>query len=987
MADGSDTSPHSAAPARALFGSSAPRVAPPLRYRDTRPRRLPSRSLHGASPSAPPTLMRSRARTLQIAIAGSFLLLLIVLPSLVSFGASLLWMQEVGFQTVLIRELTTRLALMAGVGLAAYGFLRLNLRIARGRHRPQLVPLDDVGLVHASPRPTALGCVPTVLPAAAAVLLALTASGGWLAVLKFVYGVPFEVRDALLGRDVGFYAFTLPVLAGTLALCEALTVLALLLVGLFYLSSGDILLGGGVTMRGDVPVASPPQLRVSRAAASHAAALAALYLVLTAVELWLVDVPGLLFSTTGPLVGASYADVHARLPGLHVAAVAALIAAGAVIVGIARRRAGWYVLLAVAAYAGVSLLARVAVPAAVQKLVVAPTELTREQPYLARHIAATRRAWGLDSVTTGDLRGEATLSMRDIRANAETIENVRLWDRGPLLQTFGQIQEIRTYYDFVSVDDDRYWIDGRYRQVLLSPRELNSASLPTRSFINEHLTFTHGMGLTLAPVNQVTSEGLPVLLVKDLPPVTTGTLRVTRPQIYFGELTASYAIVGTRQREFDYPSGDANIFAEYKGTGGVPISSLGRRMLLAWHFASLKILLSGDITGNSRVLYHRDIAGRAQKALPFLRFDSDPYLVLNDAGELVWLMDAYTTSDHYPYAHRLRDGTSYMRNSVKVVIDAYHGSVRAFVSDPSDPVVRTYARAFPGILRPMASMPPDLRSHVRYPEDLFGAQVALYTIYHMTEPEAFYHREDQWQLPTLEQGEAQSTFMRRIVMRLPDEDRAEFIFMSPFTPRGKDNLASWMVARNDGEHYGKLTVYRFPKQSLVFGPQQIVNRMNQDTEIARQISLWDQRGSEVIRGALMVIPIEESLIYVQPLYLRAEGGKIPELKRVIVAYQNRVVMEETLEAALSRLFGGRPAPSAVAAADTTATPVANPGLRAPAVPEPASSELLARAREHYDRAIAAQRAGDWATYGAEIARLGEVLGQLGPAAPAAQGRP
>ncbi|MGI9078468.1 MAG: UPF0182 family membrane protein, partial [Gemmatimonadaceae bacterium] len=823
-----------------------------------------------------------------------------------------------------------------------------------------------------------------LLPVVAALLLALVASSGWLAVLKLVHGVRFGISDPMFGRDVAFYAFTLPVLSGALALLVALTVLALLLVCAFYVLSGGIAVSGGFVVS-EIPVAPQPQIRVSHGAAGHISALIALYLVLAALQLWLVDIPGLLFSSTGPLVGASYADVHARLPGLHIAAVSALIAAGVVIAGIVRDRVRTYTFAAIGTYAAVSLLARVAYPAAVQKLVVAPTELTREQPYLARHIAATRRAWALDGVTTGDLRGEATLTLQDIQKNAATIENVRLWDRDPLLQTFGQIQEIRTYYDFISVDDDRYWIDGRYRQVLLSPRELNSASLPTRSFINEHLTFTHGMGLTLAPVNQVTGEGLPVLLVKDLPPVTTGTLRTTRPQIYFGELTNSYAIVGTRQREFDYPSGESNIFASYKGTGGVSISSLARRTVLAWRFGSLKILLSGDITNDSRILYHRNIVERAHKALPFLRFDSDPYLVLNAAGELSWLMDAYTTSASYPYAQRLPDGTSYMRNSVKVVIDAYHGSVRAFVSDPADPVVRTYGRVFPGILQPMSAMPPDLLSHIRYPEDLFRAQVALYTIYHMTEPEAFYHREDQWQIPALEQKEGQNTFMRRIVMRLPGEERAEFIFMSPFTPRGKDNLASWMVARNDGEHYGKLNVYRFPKQSLVFGPQQIVNRMNQDTEIARQVSLWDQRGSEVIRGALMVIPIEESLIYVQPLYLRAEGGKIPELKRVIVAHQNRVVMEETLESGLSRLFGSQPSrtPTVVAAADSPAAPVA----AVPASAEGTSGELLARARTHYDRAIAAQRAGNWAAYGAEIDRLGEVLGRLSATAPAAPKRP
>ncbi|MGH7709659.1 MAG: UPF0182 family protein, partial [Gemmatimonadaceae bacterium] len=571
-------------------------------------------------------------------------------------------------------------------------------------------------------------------------------------------------------------------------------------------------------------------------------------------------------------------------------------------------------------YIGVSLLGRALIPAAVQRLVVAPTELTTERPYLANHIESTRRAWGLDSVATRDMRGEATLSVASLRENSATIENVRLWDREPLRQTFSQIQEIRTYYEFATIDDDRYWIDGRYRQVHLSPRELSSASLPTRSFINEHLTFTHGMGVTLAPVNQVTEEGLPVLFIKDLPPVSSVSLRLTRPQIYYGELTDSYAIVGTKQREFDHPAGDANIFTTYAGTGGVRINSIWRRALLAWHFGSLKILLSGDITNDSKILYRRNIVERASRALPFVRLDGDPYLVVTDAGHLQWILDGYTTSSAYPYSQRLADGTSYMRNSVKVVIDAYDGTVKAYIADAKDPLVRTWANVFPGIFQPLDSMPSDLRAHLRYPEDLFRLQAALYATYHMREPEEFYNREDQWQIPTIQQGGAEHAFMRHLVMRLPDEDSAEFIFMSPFTPRNKDNLAAWLVARNDGEHYGDLLVYRFPKQSLVFGPQQVINRMNQDPEIAREVSLWDQRGSQVVRGALMVIPIEESLIYVQPLYLRAEAGPIHQLERVIVAYQNQVVMERTLEAGLARLFTGAGVlpPTQVAAADSAA---------------------------------------------------------------------
>jgi uncharacterized membrane protein (UPF0182 family) len=536
--------------------------------------------------------------------------------------------------------------------------------------------------------------------------------------------------------------------------------------------------------------------------------------------------------------------------------------------------------------------------------------------------------------------------------------------------TFGQLQEIRTYYDFVSVDDDRYWIEGKYRQVLLSPRELNPASLPTRTFINEHLTFTHGMGLTLGPVNQVTSEGLPVLFVKDLPPVSTVSLNVSRPQIYYGELAQDYVFVHTRQREFDHPSGEENVYAAYEGTGGVQVGNLLRRLILAVQFGSSKILFSQDITDDSRVLYYRNIVVRAKKALPFLRFDRDPYLVIAADGALKWILDAYTFSGSYPYAQRLPDGTSYLRNSVKVVIDAYNGALTAYVSAPADPLVRTWARVFPGIFVPLDSMSADLRAHLRYPDEIFRAQTSLYTTYHMDAPEDFYHREDQWQIPSADQSDASVPFMRHIVMRLPGEAKAEFVYMVPFTPRGKDNLAAWMVARNDGAEYGKLRVYRLSRQSLVFGPQQIENRINQDTEISRQVSLWDQRGSKVIRGDLLVIPIEQSLLYVQPLYLQAEGGRIPELKRVVVAYQNQVVMQETLEGGLAELFGGstgarnQPAPSGVAGAGAAA---ADAEFRA----------LAAEARRHYQTALQALRENDWARYGDEMRQLGDLLERIG----------
>jgi uncharacterized membrane protein (UPF0182 family) len=472
----------------------------------------------------------------------------------------------------------------------------------------------------------------------------------------------------------------------------------------------------------------------------------------------------------------------------------------------------------------------------------------------------------------------------------------------------------------------------------------------------------------------VTTEGLPVLFVKDLPPVSNVSLRITRPQIYYGEVANEYVFVGTRQREFDHPSGEANVYAAYGGTGGVRVGNLWRRVLLAARFGSSKVLLSQDITNDSRVLYHRDITARARKALPFLQFDRDPYLVIAGDGTLQWILDAYTTSDGYPYAQRLLDGTSYMRNSVKLVIDAYDGSLTAYVSAPTDPLIRTWAGIFPGIFVPLDSMPADLRAHIRYPDDIYRVQTGLYTTYHMEAPEDFYHREDQWQIPVVAKADESVPFMRHIIMRLPEESKAEFIYMVPFTPRGKENLAAWMVARNDGDVYGKLLVYRLSRQSLVFGPRQIENRINQNTEVARQITLWDQRGSQVIRGDLLVIPIEESLVYVQPLYLQAEGGRIPELKRVIVAYQNRVVMQETLEGALTELFGGSkgaPQPPPAVATGAGAT-----GAAEPAVADTAFQALVAEARSRYEAALQAQREIDWARYGEEFRRLGELLERL-----------
>jgi uncharacterized membrane protein (UPF0182 family) len=903
--------------------------------------------------------MVRRAALLIILLAAVFVLLA-GLPALVDLAADWYWFSALGFQSVFMTALWTKLWLGVLIGLLVFAFIYFNLRFAQRGLTPDpmvvqiksRLPQVDVG------RALRLLAIPVAL--LFALIIGAAASGSWLTWLRFTHRTPFGVVDPVFGRDVGYYVFTLPALSIVLGLVVSVAMLALALTVGLYLMRRDI-------------VVRRRRVTIEPAAERHLASLVALLFVMTALSVFFVRIPALLYSTTGPLLGASYTDLAVQVPFMRVAGVVALLGAVFVLWGAARHRLAQHTAIAVVAYVVIGVLGTVG-SAAVQRLVVMPNELVKETPQLEHHIAATQQAWGLNDVAVRDLSGESSLTLADIESNRATISNVRLWDREPLLQTFGQLQEIRTYYDYVSVDDDRYWIDGEYRQVLLSPRELNSASLPTRTFINERLIFTHGMGLTLAPVNQVTQEGLPVLFIKDLPPASSVSLSVTQPRIYYGELSRSWVFVHTREDEFDFPSDEGNVFTNYEGTGGVGVSSLLRRLVMSIHFGSMKILLSQDISGESKVMYHRSVRERAAKALPFLRWDGDPYLVITDDGRLKWILDAYTLTGRYPYSVRVTDGTNYMRNSVKVLIDAYDGDVQAFIAEPDDPLIQTYAAIFEGVFRPLDEMAPDVRSHIRYPEDLFRLQAALYTTYHMNEPQLFYNREDQWQVPVLARGEsARDPFLRHIIMKLPGEPSAEYIVMTPFTPRGKDNLSAWMVARNDGEHYGQLMVYRFPRQSLVFGPTQVVNRINQDTEISRQISLWDQRGSQVIRGNLLVIPIEESLIFVQALYLRAEGGRIPELKRVIVAFENQVVMEETLEEGLARLFGGvpgtEPRPAMAAAA----------ALEAGAETEPAAqtvAELARQAAEHYERAMEAQRTGNWARYGDEMRRVGELLRQL-----------
>lgn len=899
--------------------------------------------------------MRLRAIILVLA-AGVFFLL----PASLDFLADWLWFGEVGYRQVYSTSITARAVLGGAAFFLAVGWFALHARMALSAMPPSPMTFTTrEGFTVALPTRDQVKPLVMAIATVGAFLIASFASSQWLTVLTWWHQVPFGKADPVLGHDAAMYVFTLPALELLRGVLLGLVVLAGIGVLAIYFTAGQVTL-------------TPFGVQIEPRARRHLAWLAAALFIVLALGSWLGRLQEIV-APSGIIQGAGYADVHGRMP-----AALALMIASLVSVGLAATTAlggsTRHLIAAVGVYALV-LLGGEGYAGALQRFVVTPNEQVRETPFMEYNIAATREAFALDRVEERELPGDASLTRQDIENNRGTLDNVRLWDHQPLLETFGQIQEIRTYYDFVSVDNDRYQINGQSRQVMLSARELNPNALPNRTWVNERLVFTHGHGLTLGPVNQVTSEGLPVLFVRDLPPVTTVDIDVTEPSIYFGELTNDYVIVRTRAEEFHYPKGDDNVFTTYAGSGGVPIGSLWRKLLFAARFRHYQILLSDDITSESRLMFDRQIRRRVEKIAPFLILDEDPYPVVSD-GRIFWIQDAYTVSQRYPYS-TAAGGVNYIRNSVKVIIDAYQGSVTFYAAEPSDPIAQTFGRIFPVLFHPLDEMPADLRQHVRYPEGIFQLQAGVYATYHMTNPAVFYNKEDQWEAPAIDSaGESQRMSPYYTMMKLPDESNAEFIQMLPFTPRRRDNLASWMVARSDGANYGKLEVFQFPKQTLVFGPQQVVARINQDQVISPQVTLWNQQGSQVIQGTLMVIPIEQSLIYVRPLYLRAQTGRIPELTRVIVAYQNRIVMEPTLDQAMARLFGQGSRPPAAAGATPAAESKTGAAAAPSAAPSPAWERLAQEAREAYQRATDAQRAGDWAKYGEEIKRLGEILEKL-----------
>ena len=886
----------------------------------------------------------------------------------ISLYIDLVWFQAIGFSQIFTKTIAIKAALGAIFGGLFFLLLYFNLKIAAR------LPSDD-WLLHIQggldlPSPEVIDPLirRLLLPVALLMgfLAAPQAAAQWKNVLLFFNSVNFGVEDPLFGYDIGFFVFLLPAL-------RSLYNWLLVTLALITIASGYLyFLYRAIHY-------SEQGLSLARYARTHLFALIAALLVVQ-VGGYLLDAYELLYSPRGAAYGASYTDIYANLPALRVLAVLSLVAAGLTIFQIFRPGVK-FLFGGAGAMLLVHVLGLYAYPYLLQQFLVVPNEINVETPYIKRNIHFTRLGYGIDKVEGKKFPAEESLSAEDLRRNDATVKNIRVWDHRPLLATYAQLQQLRTYYEFVNVDNDRYRIDGNYRQVMISARELSHKQLPSRIWINEHLNFTHGYGVVFGPVNRVTPEGLPEFFIKDIPPVFNGPIRVTRPEIYYGELANDYVFVKTKAQELDYPAGDRNIYANYQGTGGVQLNSFLRKLLFSARFTTLKISLSNDITSESRILFYRKIQDRVKKIAPFLTFDRDPYLVIDNAGKLLWIIDAYTTSDRYPYSEPVSGMGNYIRNSVKVVLDAYNGSVKFFISDPSDPVVRAYAKAFPGFLKPLEDMPKDLRAHIRYPQDLFSIQARVYTTYHMQDPQVFYNKEDLLSIPRKAvkaqvpvspipgQGPMRRQEVEReidpyyIIMRLPGEKKEEFILLLPFTPNNRDNMRSWLAARSDGTNYGKLIALNFPKAKLVYGPKQIDARIDQDANISQLLTLWGQGGSEVIRGDLLAIPIENSLLYVQPLYLAAEKGSLPELKRVITAFGNRIEMEQTLEESLEKHFGHQ---------------IKQLETKIATIPEESGEDMtLARqAINHYKRSQALLREGNWAGFGDELRRLEDVLKKM-----------
>jgi hypothetical protein len=957
-------------------------------------RKLSARERAGA------TGMRSLSRhALRSVIVAAFLLL-VVLVGITGYLEKWLWMRQLDYTGIFWTLLSVQWALSCTAFVFAFLYLWINLRQATkngGAFREGSQPWGPAFLSRTdADTQTGIELSPWLLKAAVVLIsagVALVLASGfyseWDTYLRFRYGGSFGISDPLFGVDVGFYVFHLPfyvLLQSSLTLLTILT-LAIVLATYVFLGlqrasgSGRIAVGGNAT-----------------------AHLSVLLFILVANFGWgfYLDHYELVYSTLGVVYGAGYASDHVTRITLWIMVGVSAVACALLVINFFRPRlrmlavgAGVYVALWVI---GVSLA-----PFVFEKFVVKPSELALETPYLKNYIDFTRKAFQLDKIKETSYPALADLTPVVIARNQDTIQNIRLWDARPLLQTYQQTQAIRLYYQFYNVDTDRYHLADGYHQVMLSSREL-SPELPAKAqtWVNQYLQFTHGYGLVMNFVSKTVGGGFPQYALENVPADSAFGLTISQPAIYYGQSMPGYRIVDTGIKEFDYPKGNDNVYTSYNGKGGIPLDSLWKRILFAWTKADVNILLTSYLKPESRIQIHRDVRERVQQIAPFLRLDNAPYAVLSE-GKLYWIQDAYTVSSYFPYANPERtttpatvlgqslgaammdsardpdsegteagataayDGLNYIRNSVKVVVDMYDGTVRFYVMDPKDPVLAVYRRAFPDVFNDLSKLSPDLKKHLRYPRDIFAVQADEYKTFHMTDPQVFYNREDLWTAPMEKYaGHAQPMQPYYILAKLPGSDQLEYLLMTPFTPQNRDNMISWMAARSDFPEYGQMLFYELPKEKLIYGPNQIEAMIDQNTTISQQLTLWNQEGSRVIRGKQIVTPIENSFLYVVPLYLRAESTNFPQLKRVIAVAADKVVMEPTLDEALNDLFGTHQPQAGATPAHVTQTTGAAAAVTSGQVD-------TAQARVQFDDAQQAMQQGDWEKFGKAMAALKHLL--------------
>jgi uncharacterized membrane protein (UPF0182 family) len=916
---------------------------------------------------------------------------------LLDFYIDWLWFGEVGFRSVFWTAFWSRLVLGLAAGALFFVIVAVNLEIAR-RLSPAfrtnaagdvVEPKNEAVRGHAR----AIGFV---VAAVVSIFAGVAASSTWMTFRKALDATAFGVNDPLFGHDLGFYVFSVPAWHAVQNFVLVALLVALVLSAIMHLVLGGIeyrVKAPGAEGQPAPPTPTRPGAYVrsqvdvdlsGRAIAHLSALLAAVFVVIGIGQLFRAW--DLLYSTAGATFGAGYTDAVLRLPLTRVTMVLAFAIAAVLIWNVWRRRQWWPLVVVVWIVALVVL--RGIVPGIFQSLVVNPNQLSKEREYIARNLSATRAAYQLDHLEGKPLEMKTKITPAVLRDNEVTLRNIRLWDPGTLVTSYRQLQQLRPYYSFVDADVDRYTIKGVYTQTMMSARELDPSYAQT--WVNQHITYTHGFGVSMSAVNQVTKDGSPDFLVQDVPPRSVAGLEIEQPRIYYGELGNDYRLVKTEEREFDYPGAAGDVFTEYEGTGGIPISGFFNKLAFAWRERTIKFFTTSAIDDDSRVLIRNSIVDRVKTAAPFLALDEDPYLAIADK-RLFWIQDAYTTTDRYPYATPEGD-LNYIRNSVKVVIDAYNGTMRFYVFDEDDPLLQTYRRIFPDLFRPADEIPDTLFDHVRYPEGLFMTQARVFETYHVNDPAVLYNKGDQWQIPedvSLSENGPMSAFY--VIMKLPGSEKEEFLLILPFTPNTRPNMISWLGAHSDGAEYGKSVVYQFSEGSSVYGPAQVEAAINQDPTISAQRSLWDQQGSNVILGNLIVVPIEDSLLYVQPLYLESEQTQLPQLKRVIVFYrapagsgsegdaEQLVIMAPTLDEALSEAFGNVPSvetPSAGGGTGTGGTDAGTDGGAGGAGLSARTQQLIEQANAQFEAAQVAQQAGDWAEYGRQVELLQQTLSEL-----------